>query len=278
MSVPHPQQPQYYGNYAPPPPQKPPVKRGLAIAALITAGIAFFIGWIPIFGAIVGVVAIFLGIGALVRGQNKVLSVVAIAAGSLAVITSVVVTIIISVGNGQDPVAAPGQTSAPAAPAESEEAEPEPAPTVDETPTPSTEPTPTPTPTEEPGPDLAAFQPLDERAYALLARDPDAHIGDQLILTGVVTQFDAATGRCTFRANTGHTQMESSFDYGQNALFMSGDGSSDCPVLDDVVQDDHVRLWVEALGSFSYDTQIGGSTTVPSFEVLQVEQLPRQEY
>lgn len=135
-----------------------------------------------------------------------------------------------------------------------------------------------PTPAADPGPDLATFAALNERDFALLARDPDAHLGDQLIVTGVVSQFDAATGRCGFLAQIGHDRMANSYDYGQNSAFTAGDGFSDCAVLDDVVEDDHVRLWVTALGSYSYDTQIGGNTTVPFFEVHKVEQLPRQEY
>lgn len=177
-------------------------------------------------------------------------------------------------------VAPPPTPAADAAPSptfeEPEPAEPEvsSAPSASETPTP----TPSPEPAPEPEPDLAAFQPLDERSFALLARDPDAHVGQQLILTGVVYQFDAATGRCGFLANVGHDRVTYSYDYLQNAIFTAGDGWDDCPVLDDVVEEDHIRMWVTTLGSFSYDTQIGGNTTVPSFEVHQVEQLPRQEY
>lgn len=174
---------------------------------------------------------------------------------------------------------AQGPSSAPAAseaPTESNAADEAP----DSTPSAVATPTPTPAiePVPDPGPDLASFQPLDERAFALLARDPDAHVGQSLIVTGVVTQFDAATGRCGFLASVGHDRTTNSYDYPQNAVFAAGDGEEECPVLDDVVEDDHVQLWVTSLGSYSYDTQIGGNTTVPSFEVHQVEQLPKQEY
>jgi hypothetical protein len=49
---------------------------------------------------------------------------------------------------------------------------------------------------------------------------------------------------------------------GDNAIF-TGDESR----LADYVQDDVVEMWVEDRGSYSYDTQAGGSTTVPMFHV-----------
>lgn len=174
----------------------------------------------------------------------------------------------------QAPSAPAAQTQQPEQSSEADDSGPSATPSVAATPTPA----PSAEPVAEPTPDLASFQPLDERTFALLARDPDAHIGQTLILTGVVFQFDAATGRCGFLANVGHDRQTYSYDYVQNAVFTSGDGWEECPVLDDVVEDDHVRLWVTTLGSYSYDTQIGGNTTVPSFEVHQVEHLPKQEY
>ena len=46
---------------------------------------------------------------------------------------------------------------------------------------------------------------------------------------------------------------------------MAGDGETDCPVLDPFVADDEVKLWITVTGSISYDTQIGGNTTVPAY-------------
>lgn len=90
---------------------------------------------------------------------------------------------------------------------------------------------------------------------------------------GKVTQFDAATGECIFRANIAHTIMASEWDYEYNSIFTSGDGVSDCPKLDDVVTDDLVQMTVTSKGSFSYDTQVGGNTTVPMFKVEKISRL-----
>ena len=59
-------------------------------------------------------------------------------------------------------------------------------------------------------------------------------------------------------------------------MFVSGDVDTNCPVLDGLDQDDVAKVWVRSLGSISYDTQIGGATTVPSFEVLKVEILQKR--
>ena len=38
-------------------------------------------------------------------------------------------------------------------------------------------------------------------------------------------------------------------------------------ILTNVVQGDLVTMYVEVVGAYSYDTQIGGSTTAPQFQV-----------
>ena len=58
------------------------------------------------------------------------------------------------------------------------------------------------------------------------------------------------------------------FDYrGDNASFGSG-SSGVCPALSGIDEGDTVRVWTQSLGSYSYDTQSGGNTTVPKFNVL----------
>ncbi|MCB0915279.1 MAG: hypothetical protein KDC23_06180 [Actinobacteria bacterium] len=42
---------------------------------------------------------------------------------------------------------------------------------------------------------------LDERTWALIAKDPEAHAGESYLVFGEVTQFDSATGTSAFRAN-----------------------------------------------------------------------------
>jgi hypothetical protein len=79
----------------------------------------------------------------------------------------------------------------------------------------------------------------------------------------VVTQFDAATGTSDFRADTGAEQMTNSHDYEENTFVHAPDPA----ILKDVVEKDMVTMYVYVAGSYSYNTQIGGNTTVPVLNV-----------
>jgi hypothetical protein len=133
-------------------------------------------------------------------------------------------------------------------------------------------PTPTPTPTEEP--DVPAkpadYEKLGTRDLAQITKNPDSHIGRQVQIYANITQFDAATGDCIFRGNTAYTNMADSWDYEHNSMFM-GEGGAGCEILGDFVADDEVFVLATVGPSFSYDTQIGGSTTVPTYLVDGIE-------
>ncbi|MGC3993500.1 MAG: hypothetical protein QM779_05135 [Propionicimonas sp.] len=120
-------------------------------------------------------------------------------------------------------------------------------------------------PTEEPEPAKTSYKILSSRGFKLLAKDPDSYIGKTYIIHGEVTQFDSATGTDTFRADTGPKKLRISYgfvDYEQNSI-LTGDKSK----LKKLVEGDCFNAKVTVLGSYSYDTQIGGNTTVPLFEV-----------
>ncbi|HEX5542251.1 MAG TPA: hypothetical protein VFX60_11935 [Micromonospora sp.] len=132
--------------------------------------------------------------------------------------------------------------------------------------TPAAAPTTTPaaaTPKPAPKP---TYKKLGAREWKLIVKNPDAYIGKTYVVYGVVTQFDAATGDGVFRADVAHKQMAYSFEYETNTL-LTGSTTK----LKNVVEDDEFRANVTVLGSFSYDTQIGGSTTVPLLEVNSIK-------
>ncbi|MFJ5698991.1 hypothetical protein [Arthrobacter sp. NPDC093139] len=114
---------------------------------------------------------------------------------------------------------------------------------------------------------------LTERDLALLVKTPDSHKGKTIVLYARITQFDAATGSCTFRANISYKKMENSYDYDENSVFQGGDGDANCPDLSGFVTDDEVRITATSLGSISYETQIRGNTTVPAFRVEGITSL-----
>lgn len=245
--------------------------KGLAIAALIVGILAFLTGLLPVVGAVLGIVAVILGIVAVVKRQSKGMAITAIVLGAIATVVSIVmaagfasfVANTSSSGPRSDP--APVTTSAPA-----EEPEGSSAPANPEPSEPAAE--------EPAAPDLTTFEEVDDRTWALIVKDPDAHKGKELVLYGSIMQFDSATGRCAMIVHTEATQRESSYDYDQNVFAVAGDWQTSCPVFDPLVEDDHVKMWITVLESFSYDTQIGGNTTVPMVEVLQVELLPETAY
>jgi hypothetical protein len=117
---------------------------------------------------------------------------------------------------------------------------------------------------------VEAAKEMTQRELALLVKNPDSFKGKTIVLYAAITQFDSATGPCAFRANIAHANQEKSWDYDDNSVFTGGDGASDCPDLGGFVVDDEVRITATSLGSLSYDTQIGGRTTVPSFHVEEI--------
>lgn len=156
-------------------------------------------------------------------------------------------------------------TEAPAtdaAPAESTD-EPVPEATTEE---PSEDPT-----TEKPDPEPTVYKTLTARKWKKIAKDPDAYLGETYVVYGQVTQFDAATGTDTFLADIG--AVRSSCDYGfcdyATNTFLTGDETR----LSKLVEDDVFRAKVVILGSMSYETQIGGETTVPALQVDRVKLL-----
>ena len=155
------------------------------------------------------------------------------------------------------------------------------APTHQVTPQPVETPTPVPTPTPlvcaatehvsldacvantpAPTPIPVTYTKLTARAWQLLVKAPDNYTGKGYQVWACITQFDAATGTDSFRAQASYANITYWYSDGDNALF-SGDETA----LADFVESDLVFMHVVSLGSFSYDTQNGGNTTVPLFEV-----------
>ena len=113
--------------------------------------------------------------------------------------------------------------------------------------------------------DPATYEVISAREYAVLVKNPDAAKGRKLVVYGYVTQFDAATGSGGFRANTAAAPQSSWYDYDVNSIVAAPTGQTN--MLANVVEGDLVTMYVEVVGAYSYDTQIGGNTTAPQFKV-----------
>ena len=94
-------------------------------------------------------------------------------------------------------------------------------------------------------------------------KDPDSAQGRKISVYCGVNQFDAATGTSSFLAHVAAEPQERSYDYEQNAWVEAVDST----ILANVVEKDLVTMYVEVAGAYTYDTQIGGTTTVPKFWV-----------
>ncbi|MGP9726226.1 hypothetical protein [Glutamicibacter sp. AOP3-A1-12] len=113
---------------------------------------------------------------------------------------------------------------------------------------------------------------ISKRELAQIVKKPDSYVDKNVIIYARVTQFDAATGLCAFRADVAHAHV-GKYDFEHNSYFTAGDGIADCSILDDVLAEDIVQLTATVSGALSYDTQIGGSTTVPQFQVVKIKRL-----
>jgi hypothetical protein len=121
--------------------------------------------------------------------------------------------------------------------------------------------------------DPASYNPIAPRDFALLVRNPDAHKGEKIIIYGEVTQFDAATGTTEFRADTGAEPPDVNDSYTQNSYVSAATAPDPSSLLANVVEKDKLKMYVEVAGAYTYQTQIGGETTVPKFWVYILENL-----
>ncbi|KUI15404.1 hypothetical protein AU191_06735 [Mycolicibacterium acapulense] len=164
--------------------------------------------------------------------------------------------------SGSDPDAPDAERPSPtvAAPAPSA-----PAPTVQQEPT-----------ARRPAPDTtrldrSTYATVTQRDFALMAKDPDAWAGRKIVVYGVITQFDSATGATSFRADTGPAPVMDVYDYDQNTMITARDAD----MVANFVEKDRVTMYVEVQGSMTYETQIGGSTTVPSMTANIIDSTSR---
>lgn len=110
---------------------------------------------------------------------------------------------------------------------------------------------------------------ITARDWALIAKDPAAHVGQAIIVYGQVKQFDSVTGTGTFRANVDGVQHKVSYgyaDYDTNTI-LEGDQST----LNQVVEGDLFRAEVVVAGTYSYETTMGGQLTAPVLAVSAIK-------
>lgn len=230
----------------------PIVRKGLAVAALVTGIVAFVLGWLPVVGAAIGIAAVVLGIVALVRRQTKALSITGLALGAAAVVVSIVVTVV-----------ALGLVAASFAEA-AEEAAQESAAPVDEGSDEGSDEV-----EEVPVEDYAA---LDDASFAAILDDPVAAFGAAHVVYGEVQQFDEMTGPCSALIAIDNAQQARWEEY-TVISWAFGSGETECPELDGLAEMAHVKLWVTVLGSITTEFDDGTVEDVLSLNVTKFEEL-----
>jgi hypothetical protein len=119
--------------------------------------------------------------------------------------------------------------------------------------------------TQSQTPSCTTYQPIDNQTWLEIVKDPDSYKDQCYTIYGEVTQFDSDTGNNAFRADVGGTEQTPSYgfvDYPTNT-FLTGEAST----LSSVVEKDLFTANVMVLGPETYQTQIGGQTTVPELQV-----------
>lgn len=112
---------------------------------------------------------------------------------------------------------------------------------------------------------------ITARDWAKIAKDPDAHVGESIIVFGEVTQFDSATGTDAFRANIDGVVHQLSYGYANydtNSV-LTNDGAD----LGDLVEGDLFQANAVVAGSVTYQNTMGGSLTAPKLTVSKVKVL-----
>jgi len=127
------------------------------------------------------------------------------------------------------------------------------------------EPDPTLEPEATQKPAKVTYKKLSDRTWAKVVKSPDDYFGDAFQVWACISQFDSATGTETFLAQALNKKTTYWYLDGDNALFVGNENQ-----LADFVEDDLVSMNVLGDGQFSYDTQAGGNTTVPMFQVQSI--------
>jgi hypothetical protein len=109
---------------------------------------------------------------------------------------------------------------------------------------------------------------ITARDWAKIAKDPDSYKGEAIIVYGEVTQFDATTGTDAFRADVDGVDHPPSYGYADfpTNTILGGEAET----LSDIVEHDLFKAEVLVSGAYTYDTAMGGQTTVPLLRITRI--------
>lgn len=70
----------------------------------------------------------------------------------------------------------------------------------------------------------SSYRELSDRDMALVIKDPNSHKDERVVFYAKVTQFDSATGDCSFRGNASAVRVQNSWGYDENIYLQDGSG------------------------------------------------------
>ena len=110
-----------------------------------------------------------------------------------------------------------------------------------------------------------------------IEKNPDGLRGECFQTYAYIVQFDSATGSCSFHAEISRNRSTRWYDYDVRSAFGYGSDwissafRTDCPELDNVDNNDYVKVWGTVQGTHSYESTAGWDVTVPLFKIEKVE-------
>ncbi|MEZ5378828.1 MAG: hypothetical protein R2733_20170 [Acidimicrobiales bacterium] len=103
-------------------------------------------------------------------------------------------------------------------------------------------------------------------------RDTDSFAGSCLVMFVIPWQWDSRTGECAFLGSwdPNNLGVRYRYKYDGDGVFRA-DPSVCAEGLADADQDDLLKVWATATGTFRYDTAAGGTNEIPDFTIRKVE-------
>lgn len=121
-----------------------------------------------------------------------------------------------------------------------------------------------------PSANAASCQSATGRIWKLVNKNPDNYKGKNYWVYGEITQFDAATGTGSFRADvSGDNKFDGDYFFGGDNSYVFGSSKT----LSKFVNEDVFKACVTVKGSLTYDLAHGGSLTVPKLQVISIKLL-----
>lgn len=122
---------------------------------------------------------------------------------------------------------------------------------------------------EPTAPAKVKYKAVTSQEWRKIAKNPDAHIGEAIVLYGYVTKADGATGENAVYVNADSVRHRGDYGYLEyeiNAVLSAGEAD-----FSDFVEDDIFKIKGVIAGGFDYETTLGDELTAPLVTVNSLD-------